>query len=79
MAVDHIMKLGLLKETPIIDTVAAISCGIYEGTPVLDLDYAEDSTAHTDANFVLTGGAGLLKFRAPPNRKRLAKKNFSNC
>lgn len=45
------------------DHIAAISCGIYEGTPVLDLDYAEDSTAETDANFVMTGSGGIVEIQ----------------
>src|SRR6476469_470046 len=60
MAVD---KLGLPAD-PIKDQVAAISCGIWEGTPVLDLDYPEDSTAHADANFVLTGGGNIVEVQA---------------
>ncbi|MDX1717443.1 MAG: ribonuclease PH, partial [Anderseniella sp.] len=61
---DCIAKLlaaGELQETPILDHVAALSCGIYEGTPVADLDYAEDSTAETDANFVITGSGGIVE------------------
>lgn len=54
-AFERCQALGILKEIPLIDHVAAVSCGLYEGTPVLDLDYAEDSTAQADANFVLTG------------------------
>jgi ribonuclease PH len=54
-AFERCQALGILKEIPLIDPVAAVSCGLYEGTPVLDLDYAEDSTAQADANFVLTG------------------------
>lgn len=76
MAVDHLMKLGLLKETPIIDTVAAISCGIYEGTPVLDLDYAEDSTAHTDANFVLTGRGGIVEIQGTAEQEAFSEEEF---
>ena len=56
LAFQHLQNIGLLKELPIKDTVSAISCGIYNGVPVLDLDYIEDSNADTDANFVLTGG-----------------------
>lgn len=52
---------GIIKTDPIIDTVAAISCGIVNGAPALDLDYAEDSTAGTDANFVVTGKGGLVE------------------
>jgi ribonuclease PH len=55
------VSTGLLKEMPIKDHVSAISCGIFDGTPVLDLDYEEDSTAETDANFVITGSGGLVE------------------
>ena len=48
---------------PLKDHVAAISCGIVGGVPVLDLDYAEDSNAETDANFVLTGGGGIVEIQ----------------
>ena len=53
----------LIARHAIKDHVAAVSCGIYESMPVLDLDYAEDSTAGTDANFVLTGGGGLVEIQ----------------
>jgi ribonuclease PH len=49
---------------PLNDSVAAVSCGVVEGMPVLDLDYAEDSTAETDANFVLTGSGGIVEIQA---------------
>ena len=52
---------GELKENPITQHVAAVSCGVYEGRPVLDLDYAEDSEAGTDANVVMTGAGGLVE------------------
>jgi ribonuclease PH len=52
---------GIIKSNPVIDTVGAISCGIVNGAPALDLDYAEDSTAGTDANFVITGKGGLVE------------------
>ena len=51
----------MIKTRPMLDSVAAISCGIVNGAPVLDLDYAEDSTAGTDANFVITGKGGLVE------------------
>jgi ribonuclease PH len=51
---------SMFKTWPLKDHVAAISCGIHGGTPVLDLDYAEDSTAGTDANFVMTGAGGIV-------------------
>lgn len=53
-----------LPGDPIISQVAAVSCGIYEGTPVLDLDYDEDSVAQTDGNFVLTSAGGLVEVQA---------------
>ncbi|MCY1706846.1 ribonuclease PH [Pannonibacter sp. SL95] len=53
----------MVKKPVLKDHVAAISCGIYNGTPVLDLDYAEDSTAQTDANFVFTGKGGIVEIQ----------------
>ena len=58
------MTAGLLPGLPLTDSVGAISCGIYTGTPVLDLDYAEDSAAETDANFVLTGSGKIIEIQA---------------
>ena len=54
---------SMFKTWPLKDHVAAISCGIHGGTPVLDLDYAEDSTAGTDANFVMTGSGGIVEIQ----------------
>ncbi|MDG6778640.1 ribonuclease PH [Thiomicrorhabdus sp. zzn3] len=54
MAIEGLVEQGLLQENPILHYVASVSVGIYEGLPVLDLDYAEDSTAHTDMNLVMT-------------------------
>ena len=56
-------RLGAISKIPLQDSVAAISCGLYRGTPVLDLDYAEDSTAQADANFVLTGSAKIVEIQ----------------
>jgi ribonuclease PH len=56
-------KTGMIAKPAIKDHVAAISCGIYKSTPVLDLDYDEDSTAETDANFVMTGAGGLVEIQ----------------
>jgi len=54
---------GIIKKSPIIDSVAAISCGLVGGAPVLDLDYDEDSTAQADANFVMTGKGGIVEIQ----------------
>ena len=64
LAIDGLMAKGLLAADPITAQVAAISCGIYEGTPVLDLDYIEDSNAHADANFVLLDNGNIAEAQA---------------
>jgi len=63
-ALAKFVAAGLLPSVPLNDSVAAISCGVCEGVAVLDLDYAEDSQAETDANFVLTGGGGIVEIQA---------------
>jgi ribonuclease PH len=63
-ALSGLVTAGLLPGLPLTDSVGAISCGIYTGTPVLDLDYAEDSAAETDANFVLTGSGNIVEVQA---------------
>ncbi len=64
MAVNKLMEAGEIKEDPITSKIAAISCGIYKGTPVLDLDYPEDSDADADANFVLIEGGQIAEVQA---------------
>ena len=64
LAVDGLLKSGEIKHDPITAQVAAISCGIYKGTPVLDLDYDEDSSADADANFVLLTGGQMAEVQA---------------
>jgi ribonuclease PH len=61
LAMDKLLKAGTIISDPMIDHVAAISCGIYAGQTVLDLDYAEDSSAGTDGNFILTGRGRLIE------------------
>jgi ribonuclease PH len=61
LAVDGLKAKGLIETNPLTDQVAAISCGLWNGQPVLDLDYDEDSTAQTDANFVLTASGGMVE------------------
>ena len=63
-ALAKLRAAGLLPNMPLSDSVAAISCGVCDGTAVLDLDYAEDSQAMTDANFVLTGAGGIVEIQA---------------
>ena len=64
IAIDKLMAQGLIKEDPLTQRVAAVSCGICEGTPVLDLDYIEDSAADADANFVLIEGGKIAEVQA---------------
>ena len=61
LAVNKLMKAGDVVSDPLVDPVAAISCGIYAGQPVLDLDYPEDSEAGVDGNFIMTGSGKLIE------------------
>ena len=61
LAVNRLLAAGTIVSDPIVDHVAAVSCGIYAGQPVLDLDYPEDSAAGTDGNFVMTGRNRLIE------------------
>jgi ribonuclease PH len=75
-AVNHLLHQKLITSDPIIDSVAAISVGIYQGVPVLDLDYAEDSDCDTDMNVVMTGRGGMIEVQgtaegAPFSRSEL--------
>lgn len=75
-AVEFGMKRGIILQDPMIDQVAAISCGVYESTPVLDLDYAEDSEAGTDANFVLTASGGIVEIQGTAEDKPFSEDEF---
>ncbi len=64
LAFRKLQATNVLKSYPIIGQVAAVSCGIFQGKPVLDLDYNEDSSADADANFILTQGGGIVEIQA---------------
>jgi ribonuclease PH len=66
----------IIRTVPLRDHVAAISCGIHNGTPVLDLDYAEDSGADTDANFVLTGNGGIVEIQGTAEKTPFTESQF---
>jgi ribonuclease PH len=70
------MSRSIISINPLKDHVAAISCGIYRDTPVLDLDYAEDSTAETDANFVITGKGGIVEVQGTAEGKPFSEEEF---
>jgi ribonuclease PH len=69
LAFRRLVDLGILGSLPLRDQVAAISCGVYLEAPVLDLDYAEDSVASVDANFVLTGRGGIVEIQGTAETK----------
>ena len=64
---------GRLERVPLTGSVAAISCGIVDGVPLLDLDYPEDSSAEVDANVVMTGEGGLVEVQATAERTPLSR------
>ncbi len=77
MACNKLVADKLIDRSPIIDQVAAISCGIFEGTPVLDLDYDEDSNAETDANFVITGNLDAVEIQATGEKRGFSRDEFN--
>ena len=76
LAFQHLVKIGKLKAVPLTDSVAGISAGIYQGAAVLDLDYAEDSTAQADTNFVLTGSGGIVEVQGTAEEKPFSQEQF---
>ena len=76
-ACKHLVDAGLIKEMPLTDQVAAISCGIYNGEAVLDLDYPEDSNAQADANFVMTGRGGLVEIQGTAEEKPFTEDEYN--
>jgi ribonuclease PH len=76
-ALSGLVSQGLLPALPLTDSVAAISCGVCSGTAVLDLDYAEDSAAETDANFVLTGGGKIIEIQATAEGAPFGEEEFA--
>lgn len=69
LACDKLLDQKPITANPLLDQVAAVSCGIYENTPVLDLDYDEDLTAETDSNFVLTGSGHIVEIQATGEKR----------
>ena len=67
----------MFKEDPLMDHIAAVSCGIYRGVPVCDLDYEEDSEADTDANFVMTGAGKIVEIQGTAENEPFTEEEFS--
>lgn len=76
LAFRHLVEIRKLKESPLTDQVVAISCGLYKGEAVLDLDYAEDSAAEADANFVLTGRGGIVEIQGTAEADPFSEEQF---
>jgi len=78
LAFNRLVGEGKLATVPLTGSVAAVSCGIVEGTPLLDLDYPEDSTAEVDANVVMTGEGGLVEVQATAERTPLSRAHLDD-
>src|SRR6201985_1123378 len=76
LATRWLLEEGVLTADPIIGQVAAVSCGIFEGAPVLDLDYEEDSNAEADSNFVLTGAGDIVEIQATGEKRGFTRAEF---
>jgi len=77
-AIEWLKARSLTKGEPLRDSVAAVSCGIYRGTPVLDLDYLEDVEAHTDANFVLTGSGKFVEIQGTAEQVPFSREELNS-
>ncbi|MCH7863872.1 MAG: ribonuclease PH [Proteobacteria bacterium] len=75
-AFDRLVELGILAAVPLKDHVAAVSCGIYKGIPVLDLDYEEDSAADVDANFVFAGSGDMVEVQGTAEAGPFSRQTF---
>jgi ribonuclease PH len=78
LALGRLVEQGRLEAPPLTGTLAAVSCGIVDGAPLLDLDYGEDSTAEVDANVVMTGEGGLLEVQATAERTPLSRAHLDD-
>jgi ribonuclease PH len=76
LAFRRMVAMRVIARSPIVSQVAAVSCGLTEAGAVLDLDYAEDSSAHADANFVLTGDGGLVEIQATAEKSAFSEAQF---
>ena len=77
-ATSWLLTEGVLKSDPIIDQVAAVSCGVFNNVPVLDLDYEEDSQAEADSNFVLTGKGDIVEIQATGEKRGFTVAEFES-
>ena len=78
LLIQILLKKKILKENPIVDQISAISCGIYKGMEVIDLDYIEDSEAETDANFIISKSSSLIEVQATAEKGNFNKEQLNN-
>ncbi|HJV43170.1 ribonuclease PH [Caulobacter sp.] len=78
LATKYLLDEGVLKSDPIIGQVAAVSCGVFADTPVLDLDYEEDSSAEADSNFVLTDVGDIVEIQATGEKRGFTRAEFES-
>ena len=78
LACRRLLESGAIGRLPLTGTVAAVSCGVVDGVPLLDLDYSEDSAAEVDANVVMTGGGGLVEVQATAERTPLSRAHLDD-
>src|SRR5665213_1615993 len=78
LATRHLLEERVIAADPILDHVAAVSCGLFEGAAVLDLDYEEDSNAEADANFVLTGAGEIVEIQATGEKRGFSRAEFDD-
>ncbi len=78
LATRYLLDEGVITTDPILDQVAAVSCGVFKDTPVLDLDYEEDSNAEADANFVLTGSGAIVEIQATGEKRGFSEGEFES-
>ena len=76
LATKYLLDEGVLKTDPILGQVAAVSCGVFNAVPVLDLDYEEDSNAEADSNFVLTGNGDIVEIQATGEKRGFTRAEF---
>ena len=78
IATRYLLTEGVIATDPILDQVAAVSCGVFNDVPVLDLDYEEDSNAEADANFVLTGAGDIVEIQATGEKRGFTRAEFES-
>jgi ribonuclease PH len=78
IATRYLLTEGVIASDPILDQVAAVSCGVFKDVPVLDLDYEEDSNAEADANFVLTGTGDIVEIQATGEKRGFTRAEFES-